>query len=133
VTVRIEQHDTTSYWADYGKLSFAQTWYYPVTAMANIWTSSFTSRGLLNETHWYSSPHFERTQFLLRSAKASVEESTLARNLQELQKRQFDESGHLNFGTYDYLDGVADKVPGLTPSNYLFCSGCNLRKAWIAG
>ena len=51
---------------------------------------------------------------------------------QELQKQQFDSGGYINFGTYDYIDGVANHVQGLTPSKYLFASGCNLRRAWLA-
>lgn len=131
VTVNLDQYDTTAYWADYGKLSFAQTWYYPVTSLANVWTSTFLSTGLLNETHWYRSPDFARTKSLVREAKSSNNEGRRGEIWRELQLQQFNEGGHINFGTYDYLDGVSSKVQGLTPSKYLFASGCNLRRAWI--
>lgn len=131
MTVNLDQYDTTAYWADYGKLSFAQTWYYPVTSLANVWTSTFLSTGLLNETHLYSAPEFDRTTSLVREAKGSGDEGRREEIWRELQLQQYDSGGHLNFGTYDYIDGVSSKVKGLTPSKYLFASGCNLRKAWM--
>jgi peptide/nickel transport system substrate-binding protein len=131
VTVNLEQIDPGAYWSRYGELGFAQTWYFPVHSLAAVWTGTFVSTGSLNETHWYNSPLYERTKTLVREAKATEDESKLTEIWHELQQQQFDEGGHINYGTYDYVDAVATSVQGLTPSKYLFASGCNLRKAWL--
>jgi peptide/nickel transport system substrate-binding protein len=132
VTVNLEQIDPGQYFVRYGEWGFAQTLYYPVYSLAQVWTASYVSSGNVNETHWYNSPSYERTKTLVQEVKATEDESKIAEIWRELQKQQFDEGGYINYGTYDYVDAVANKVHGLTPSKYLFASGCNLRKAWVS-
>jgi peptide/nickel transport system substrate-binding protein len=136
VNVNVEQVDPATYFdptTNYGKMPFAQTYYYPVPSLEFVWTSSLASRGPSNETHWYASPSYERTQSLLAEARGTDETSKLSEIWQELQKQQFDAGGYINWGTADYVDAVSTRVQGLTPSKYLNASGFNFRKAWLAG
>jgi hypothetical protein len=88
----------------------------------------------INETQWQKSPNADITKKLV--AESLTTPSNNAGKLTEiwaqLQKQQFDQGGTINYGTYDYINAVSAKVGGLTPSKYLFASGCNLRKAWLA-
>jgi hypothetical protein len=77
-------------------------------------------RGTLN-LRWYD-------ESLVREQDIDSKLTEIWRELQQ----QFDYGGHINYGTYDFVDGVANHVQGLTPSSYLFASGCNLRKAWLS-
>lgn len=134
VTVDLQQIDPSAYWAKYGTWNFAQTLYYPVTSMEYVWGASFASTGSVNETHWYKSPYYARTKSLLEESLRTPtdNDSKLTAIWKELQRQQFDTGGYINYGTYDFIDGVANHVQGLTPSSYLFASGCNLRKAWLS-
>jgi hypothetical protein len=87
---------------------------------------------VVNETHWQNSPYFEHTSSLVQESKATDDESKLTDIWRELQQEQFDVGGYINYGTFNYLDAVANKVQGLTPSKYIFSSGLNLRKAWLS-
>jgi peptide/nickel transport system substrate-binding protein len=132
VTVNLQQIDPASYYVKYGQWSFAQTLYIPIASMEYIWSASFVSTGVVNETHWQNSPYFEHTSSLVQESKATDDESKLTDIWRELQQEQFDVGGYINYGTFNYLDAVANKVQGLTPSKYIFSSGLNLRKAWLS-
>ncbi len=136
VNIVVRQIDPAVYFdpsTSYGKMSFAQTYYYPVPSLDFVWGSSFLSGGPSNETHWYASPSFERTRRLAREAKATDDSSKLEELWRELQTQQFDQGGYINWGTADYLDAVSTRIQGLAPSKYLNASGFNFRKAWVAG
>lgn len=132
VTVNLNQVDPSTYWSRYGKWTFAQAFNYPVPSMDFAWTNSYASTGIINATHWYKSPSFQRTKSLLRETRVTDDKTKLADIWHELQMQQFNEGGEIIYGTYDYVDAVASNVQGLTPSKYLFASGCNLRKAWLS-
>jgi peptide/nickel transport system substrate-binding protein len=131
VTVNIKQVDAATWGARYGTFTFSQTLYYPVPSMEFVWRNSFVSEGYVNDTHWFNSPFFERTKSLFEEQQRTDDESKLTEIWGELQKQQFDEGGYINYGTYEYVDAMANRVEGLTPSRYLFASGCNLRRAWV--
>jgi peptide/nickel transport system substrate-binding protein len=135
VTVNLEQVDPASYFdptVNYGKMDFAQTLYYPIPSMEFVWNASFLSNGPVNETHWYNSPAFGRSQQLFVQAKATADPGKLGDLWHELQLQQFNEGGYLNYGVMNYVDAMRNEVQGLTPSKYLFASGFNLRKAWLS-
>lgn len=131
VTVRVKKIDAATWGANYGSFTFCQTLYYPVPSMEFIWRSSFISNGYVNETHWFNSPSYDRTRALYDEQLRTDDDAKLTELWGELQKQQFDEGGYINYGTYDYIDAMSTRVQGLTPSKYLFASGCNLRKAWV--
>lgn len=132
VTVNINPIDAATWGARYGSFTFSQTLYYPVPSMDFVWRNSFLSEGYVNDTHWFNSPSFERTRRLFSEQQRTTDEDKLAELWGELQKQQFDEGGYINYGTYEYVDAMGTRVQGLTPSKYLFASGCNLRKAWVS-
>jgi peptide/nickel transport system substrate-binding protein len=102
--------------------------------METIWSNSYVGDSTINETHWQKSPHAESTKKLVAESLSTPSDNAgkLTDIWAQLQKQQFDQGGYINYGTYDYIDAVSTKVGGLTPSKYLFASGCNLRKAWLA-
>jgi peptide/nickel transport system substrate-binding protein len=131
VKVSLQQIDPATYWSKYGQWTFAQSIFYTPASLQFMWSSTFINTNSVNETHWHKSPSYERTKSLFQQAKATDDDAKSTELWHELQKQQFEEGGHIDYGTYDYVDAVANRVQGLTPSKYLFASGGNLRKAWI--
>lgn len=133
VHVNIAQLDPSAYFStDYGKLVFAQTVYYPVPSMDFVWTASFASTDVVNETHFFKAPGYQKMLQWLREARATSDQNRAREIWNELQQQQFDEGGYINWGTNDLVDGLSTRINGLTPSKYLNASGFNFRKAWIA-
>jgi peptide/nickel transport system substrate-binding protein len=132
VHVNLAQVDPSAYFStDYGKLVFAQTVYYPVPSMDFVWTASFASTDVVNETHFFKAPGYQQMLKWLSEARATADPNKAGEIWHQLQLQQFNEGGYLNWGTNDLVDALSTKVMGLTPSKYLNASSFNFRKAWL--
>ena len=132
VHVNLAQVDPSAYFStDYGKLVFAQTVDYPVPSMDFVWTASFASTDVVNETHFFKAPGYQQMLKWLSEARATADPNKAGEIWHQLQLQQFNEGGYLNWGTNDLVDALSTKVMGLTPSKYLNASSFNFRKAWL--
>lgn len=130
IRVKIDQVDSTTFWADGNYLSypFSQTFYYTRNFLEQV-NRCATEDAPFNETHW-ADPDFTAR---VEAARAIVDDRERGEKIKELQREFYDRGGYIIWGFPNQVDAYHNYVAGAKPHP----SGVALSQAlfydmWIA-
>src|SRR5439155_1313231 len=114
VNIQLKQVPADSYYNPsllYLKMAFAET-QWPVSSLKFFYLQALASNAPYNETHWKSASW----NASLTKAIGELDKAKAHDYWNQVQKVQWDQGGYLNWVNADWVDGLSNKVKGLTPN-----------------
>jgi peptide/nickel transport system substrate-binding protein len=131
VTVDVKTQPAAVFWTaagGYGTNQFSQDYWGQVPSLTAFYLQSFVTGAPYNDTHW-ASPEGDK---LIYDAAGAVDPTLAEQRWHDAQQVQFDQGGMILWGTTPFIDGLANKVQGVGPSEASFANDFNFRTAFLS-
>jgi peptide/nickel transport system substrate-binding protein len=131
VTIEIDTLNPAVFWTaagGYGTNQFSQDYWGQVPSLTAFYLQSFVTGAAYPDTHW-GTPAHNKAVF---DAVAAVDPAVAEQRWHAAQLQQFDQGGMILWGNLPFIDGLANNVHGIGPSQASFANDFNFRTAWMS-